>query len=358
MPTREGLAVIGLAGAVFLLATNLMSGLLFVFQALLLALFVVGAAMALAPLPGLRVRRHAPARGLEGAPVFISIELATTRSGRLLVVEDGAAAFRARTLLAQVPAGKPVTAVVQPVPRRRGHYLLGPVVVSSRGAVGLLTARRRLQLDGQLIVWPRAAVLPDAVRVRLIGGTDGRADGVRTRQSEDFYGVRDYQPGDLPNRIHWRSSARRGALVVREYERATRPTPAIVVDLDRGQSVARLDAVVRATASLLRALCDRWPNITTLAWGPLPTEQHGWGATMDWLAGVEPCGPPVWEMLAGPGPHVGRPLIVVASGPGRSDRAPLPHETVVVLPDADAPPGWPLVYTADGQVHPWQAGAA
>jgi uncharacterized protein (DUF58 family) len=358
MPTREGLTVVALAGAVFLLATNLMSGLLFVLQALLLGLFVVGAAMALAPLPAMRVRRHIPARGLEDAPVSISIELTTSRSGRLLVVEDGAAAFRARTLLPLVPAGRPVTAVVRPVPRRRGHYNLGPVEVSSRGAVGLLTARRRFPVDGRIVVWPRAAVLPDAVRVRLVGGADGRPAGVRTRHSEDFYGVRDYQPGDLPNRIHWRSSARRGALVVREYERATRPAPAIVVDLDRGQSLARLDAAVRATASLLRALGDRWPNITTIAWAPLPTEQHGWVATMDWLAGVEPCGPPVWEVLAGPGPHAGRPLIVVASSLGRPDRAPMPRETVVVFPADDAPPRWPLVYAADGQVHAWQAGAA
>lgn len=358
MPTREGLAVVALAGAVFLLATNLMSGLLFALQALLLALFVVGAVMALAPLPGMRARIQAPARGVEGAPVPMSVEVTSSRTGRFLIVEAGVADARARALISHLRAGQPVAVVVQPVARRRGRYGLGPVEVSSRGALGLLRARRRFRAEGQIVVWPRVAALPDAVRLRLIGGAAERSDGVRTRHSEDFYGVRDYQPGDLPNRIHWRSSARRGALVVREYERATRPAPVIVVDLDRGQRADRLDAVVRTTASLLRALGDRWPGITTLAWAPVPTEQHGWVATMDWLAGVEPCGPPVWEVLAGPGPHAGRPLIVVAAGPGRPDRRALPDDAVVLLAADDAPPGWPLVYAADGQVHAWQAGAA
>jgi hypothetical protein len=194
------------------------------------------------------------------------------------------------------------------------------------------------------------------VRLRLLAGTEGQHSGVRARQSDDFYGVRDYQPGDLPNRIHWRSSARRGALVVREYERPTRPGPVIVIDLDRTQNPARLDAVVRAAASILQALIEIWPQVTTLGWAPQPVEQHGWVATMDWLAGAEPSGPPVWEALRGPGPHVGRPLLVVASSPGHSDAA--ASGAVVILPAGDAPAGWPLVYTADGTVRAWQAGAA
>jgi hypothetical protein len=274
------------------------------------------------------------------------------------VVEDSVAGARARVLIPYLPPGRPVTAVVQPVPRRRGRYSLGPVEVISRGAVGVLTARRRCRVDGEIVIWPTAAVLSDAVRVRLVGGAEGRPDGVRTRQSEDFYGVRDYQPGDLPNRIHWRSSARRGALVVREYERAARPAPTIVLDLDRAQSVVRLDAAVRATASLLRALGDRWPAITTIAWAPSPVEQRGWVATMDWLAGVEPSGPPVWDALAGPGSHTGRPLLIVAATRPSAGRVALPDDGVVVLPADDAPPGWPLVYAADGQVHAWRAGAA
>ena len=359
MPTREGLTVVVLAVAVFLLATNLMSGLLFVLEALLVALFVVGAAATLLPMRRMRVRRQVPARGAEGSPIPIRLELSSPRPGRFLVVEDGAPGMRARAPLAHLPGGRGVTVVVQPVPPTRGHFALGPVEVISRGAVGLFVARRRFDLSDRITVWPRTAAVPDAVRTRLLGGSDGMPAGVRTRQSEDFYGVRDYQAGDHPNRIHWRSSARRGSLVVREYERPTRPSPAIVVDLDHRQSVVRLNAVVRAVASLLRVMLERWPDVVTLGWAPLPVEQRGWETTMDWLAGVAPSGPPVWDALSGPGPHDGHPLIIVAAAaggrPGVRDRT---ADAVVVLPAEEAPSGWPLVYTADGRVQAWQAGVA
>jgi len=359
MPTREGLTVVVLAVAVFLLATNLMAGLLFVLEALLLSLFVVGVAATLLPMHRMLVRRQVPARGAEGSPIPIQVEVSSPRGGRFLIVEDGVPGMRARGLLAHLPSGRAVTVVVQPVPRTRGHFALGPVEVISRGAVGLFVARRRFDLADRITVWPQTAAIPEAVRMRLLGGSDGLPAGVRTRQSEDFYGVRDYQAGDHPNRIHWRSSARRGSLVVREYERPTRLSPAVVVDLDHRQSADRLNAVVRAAASLLRVMLEQWPDVVTLGWAPLPVEQRGWEATMDWLAGVEPSGPPVWDVLSGPGPYHDRPLIIVASTAGEHTRARgAAADTVVVLPAEDAPSGWPLVYTADGRVQVWQAGAA
>jgi uncharacterized protein (DUF58 family) len=354
MPTREGLVVLILAVAVFLLATNLMSGLLFVLDALLVALLLVGAATAHLPMHRMRVRRHVPSRGVEGMPVPIRVELSAARGGRFLVIEDGPQGMRARTPLAYLPFGRPATVTVHPIPRRRGQYVLGPVEVTSRGTVGLLAVRRRFDLRDRITVWPRVAPVPDAVRLRLTPAIDGQATAMRTRQPEDFYGVRDYQPTDSPSRIHWKSSARRGALVVREYERPTRSVPALVVDLDRRQSAARLDAAVRAAASLLRTMLDQRPDAVTLGWEPQPVEHRGWETTMDWLAGATPSGPPLQDALSEPGPHAGRALIIVASTAGLP---PLAQDALVILPAEEAPATCEIVYTSEGRVQSWQAGA-
>jgi len=355
MPTREGLVVLILSVAVFLLATNLMSGLLFALDALLVSLLLVGTVTTLLPMHRMRVRRRAPARGVEGTPVPIQVEVSAARGGRFLVIEDGPQGMRARTPLAHLPRGRPAAVTIPAVPARRGQFMFGPVEVTSRGTIGLLTARRRFALRDQITVWPQTAPVPDAVRLRLIPQEEGEAAGVRTRQPENFYGVRDYQPGDSPSRIHWRSSARRGALVVREYERPTRSAPAIVVDLDRRQSLSRLDAVVRAAASLLKTMLEQRPDIVTLGWEPQPVEQRGWEATMDWLAGLTPSGPPLRDVLSGPGPHAGRHLIIVAS---TAALPPWAADAMVVLPAEEAPAGWPLVFTSEGRVQSWQAGAA
>jgi hypothetical protein len=144
-----------------------------------------------------------------------------------------------------------------------------------------------------------------------------------------------------------------------------RLAPAVVVDLDHRQTAARLDAGVRAAASLLHAMLEQRPDIVMLGWDPEPIERAGWEAAMDWLAGVAASGPPLAEALSGPGPHVGRPLIVVAST-GRLPHgllarlATAPGEDALVVVPAEEAPADPraLVYSSDGRVQTWQAGAA
>jgi len=374
VPTREGTATLLLAGAVFLLATNLASGLLFVLDALLVSLLFVGAATAHVPLRRLRVEQQAPARGVEGVPLPVEITLESARGGRFLVVEGGWPGAQARVLVPHVVPGIPVAAGLTIVPPRRGRFSLDAVTVASRGPLGLFAARRkvpstgRVGVSGRITVWPRTRPVPSGVMAHLVPVLEGGASGVRTRQAEDLYGVRDYRRGDSPAHIHWRSSARRGALVVREFERQVTPGAAIVVDLDSRQSAEQLDAAVRAAASLFQAALDREADVLLAGWEERAVQHRGREAAMDWLAGVAPCSPPVAEVL----PQLaasGRHLIVVAAITGSGSRpgagswhgsGSWPAGVTVVLPAvqvAGAPAGGGpesgLVYLEDGTVQAW-----
>jgi uncharacterized protein (DUF58 family) len=350
VPTREGAAVFALAVSIFLLATNLMSGLLFVLDALLVSAFVVGAGTAVLPLRGLRVERRLPPRGTEGDRVTVELRLRAAYAGRFLVVEDGWAGVSARTLVPHVPPGVAVDVALPVVPPRRGRFAANPVAVASRGLLGLFTARRYVGADGHITVWPRPRPVSPRVLARLVPAIETAGEAQRARHREDLYGIRDYQPGDQANRIHWRSSVRRGALVVREFERPVCREAALLLDLDRRQSPDRLDAAVRAAASVLRAARDRGARVVVMGWEDTLVEHREWETAMDWLAGVTPSGPPLADVLPALRGRGG--LIVVASSPT------VVHDpgVLLILPadetPADRAAGW-LVYAADGTVHAW-----
>ena len=76
--------------------------------------------------------------------------------------------------------------------------------------------------------------------------------------------MRPYSPGDLPRRIHWRASARTGALQSKQYEPGAVPTVALFLDVNtferfwEGLDPERLELAISATASLAtHALSER-----------------------------------------------------------------------------------------------------
>lgn len=101
---------------------------------------------------------------------------------------------------------------------RRGRYALGPTELHGGDPFGLFRIRRVLPISRHLVVLP--AVFPihsfPIPTGRLPGGEALRR---RTHQvTPNAYGVRDYVPGDSLNRIHWRSTAKRDRLIVKEFE--------------------------------------------------------------------------------------------------------------------------------------------
>ncbi len=97
---------------------------------------------------------------------------------------------------------------------RRGPLALPPLRLGTRAPLGLTRAWTWVHLEERPIVYPRPVARavtnrqPEAVRPAA--GTSGRGD-------DDFAGLRAYQSGDSPRRIAWKSYARSGELLVREY---------------------------------------------------------------------------------------------------------------------------------------------
>jgi len=100
----------------------------------------------------------------------------------------------------------------------RGEFRLGPVTLISGDPFGLFLAPRRLGAISSVIVYPAMVEISNfALPIGSLSGGEAsrrRAHFITTNAA----GVRDYVPGDSFNRIHWRSTARKDRLMVKEFE--------------------------------------------------------------------------------------------------------------------------------------------
>ncbi|WP_420175736.1 DUF58 domain-containing protein [Luteococcus sp. OSA5] len=112
----------------------------------------------------------------------------------------------------------------------RGRYRVGPLLVRAVDPFGLA------QIDRQFRATNEVLVTPEVVPLGPLGSASGNnASGESTPQKIGLVGqddvlVREYRDGDDVRRIHWRSTARKGEIMVRREEQAWDPSVTILLD--------------------------------------------------------------------------------------------------------------------------------
>ncbi|MCH1883675.1 DUF58 domain-containing protein [Agrococcus sp. ARC_14] len=121
--------------------------------------------------------------------------------------------------------------VVRSVPldtSRRGLRTIGPATILRTDPFGVLERRHRLTESRTLVVHPRVVRLPGGAG-GIVRDLDGEAAAERTADDVSFHSLREYAPGDDRRLVHWRSSARYGSLLVRQFEPSRRADSLIVL---------------------------------------------------------------------------------------------------------------------------------
>jgi uncharacterized protein (DUF58 family) len=141
--------------------------------------------------------------------------------------------------------------------QRRGLFDWGPLRINATDPFGLFHRNREFGGAQQILVYPQVVDLPhfQAPPANLPG--EGRFRRRTHYVTPNASGIREYAPGDAFNRIHWRSTARTGELMVKTFELDPASDIWVILDLEKRVNVGSGDESteeygVRVAASLCR----------------------------------------------------------------------------------------------------------
>ncbi|HEY9524937.1 MAG TPA: DUF58 domain-containing protein [Thermopolyspora sp.] len=228
-------------------------------------------------------RRLNPARVEMGkdATVTLRLENVTRLPTGLLLIEDTlqyALGARPRFVLDRVESRGVREIDYKVRSDLRGKFPIGPLSVRITDPFGLVELARSFTITDTLVVTPEVIALP---HVRLSGEWSGGGES-RTRSiaaaGDDDVAPREYRQGDDLRRVHWRSTARHGELMVRREEQQWQSRGALLLDTRRiayrGEGPrSSFETAVSAAASIgvhlaheglgLRLVTDRGPRQLT-----------------------------------------------------------------------------------------------
>ena len=183
---------------------------------------------------------------------------------------------------------------------RRGRYELKTPSLEINDPFGIFRTERNGSTAQTVLVYPRVKEL---MLTDLATRTSGSPDKSRFSPSadEDISNVREYTAGDSLSRVHWRSTAHHGRLMVKEFSMDRSRSIWIVLDMcqsqgRRNQAENEAEAAVSVAASLAKYYLEKGSSVGLISEGdtphvllPRPGEEHYW-CLMNALAVLKPEG--------------------------------------------------------------------
>ena len=211
-------ALVGIVGGLLMSWTEFVAlGLAAVLLALLAVPFTLGrgAHEVSVDLSGNRVVVGDPAR----ARIVVANHTGRSLAGATVEMPVGrnVAAFD----VPRLPPGSSVEEILVIPTQRRSVHVLGPARTVRGDPVGLMRRTREWGERETLYVHPRTASL-DRVTTGLLRDLDGVSSDQLAADDVAFHALRPYVRGDDRRAVHWRSTARTGTLMVRQYEESRR----------------------------------------------------------------------------------------------------------------------------------------
>ena len=297
-------AVVLLAGATYLAAWAFGAELLYPVAVGLALTAVIGSGWVRLSTTPLRFARVIRKRGTieegEDVPVQLELELRTRlKPGSIVVVERISKLGERVTPVRSEHGRLQARYTLRALPR--GRYTFDDARAVLEDPFGI--ERRESVLGGKasLLVYPRLVELPSLFSENGGAADDGRRLLLRRPSGFDLHSVREYQEGESLRGVHWRTTAKRGRLMVKELEDAPRNDVAVLLDAHAGPSpsearAAAFDVQVRAAGSLLGAHARRGRRCVLVVSAAVPQVQRvhaydgDWQRALELLAAAEPTG--------------------------------------------------------------------
>ncbi len=319
--TRTGWALAGAAVVAVVVAIRAGGNLPYLLVLVLFSALLIVRFLARATLRSLLMQRTVPERAEAGEPFPVRLMVRNEKhllpSGSIHVRERLGEPALSRGGWAYFPAllpGEEKRARYLTSMRRRGVYTFRQAEFTSVWPFGFFRTWASCEVGSEIIITPRLGRVSEDFLEELELFFRRIQTARPCAWEEDFRGLREYRPGDSPRWIHWRTSARRGVLLVKEFEhpetrRLTILLDTQLVDDGRGRSSrfragvsgrheAQLELAISLAATLARDGLDRGCRVTLAAFAPrllrveLTPEQRNLGGLLAELARLRaPRGP-------------------------------------------------------------------
>jgi uncharacterized protein (DUF58 family) len=218
--TREGKIIVILAVGVGFAAINTGNNLLYLLLGWLLSFIIASGILSELTLRALTVERRPPPRIFAGEPFLMEVVIKNAKPDRAsysIEVEDllGKTPIDKRCYFLKIPENKSQRTSYRHTFVRRGLYTLTGYRIATKFPFALFRKSRDVDAPLEVLVYPARIAVP---RPPPRAATRGDAIAERLGRRGEFFGLRESRPGDDRRDIHWKSSARSGRLLVREYE--------------------------------------------------------------------------------------------------------------------------------------------
>ncbi len=226
-------------------------------------------------------------RAHEGDRLEVEVTLEAKRSVSTFVLEERVPerlGQPVRVPITRLGSGQKLTHRYSVRCTRRGVYEVGPLVAIKGDPLGLTQRETVIAEPFELLVHPRIEIVSDRPLTRQFEDPPIRPPVSKPWPTGlEFYGMREYKPGDDLRRIVWRASARTGKIMVREAEQGITDKITIILDTDRGAHSRDGEGLsesfemgVRAAASLaVRHLREGYEIKVETNGGPLTRSMRG-----------------------------------------------------------------------------------
>lgn len=248
-------------------------------------------------------RTLTPPRVVAGttARVRLEIENLTRVPTRVLLAEDQlpyALGAAPRFVLARLPGSRRAAVTYSVRSPVRGRFPIGPLRLQVTDPFGMCEVARSFGATDPLVVVPRTwPLLPLDAGGQWAGSGDS-VSRTAAASGEDDVATREYRHGDDLRRVHWRSTAHRGELMVRRDEQPRQMQASVLLDCradgHRGEGPASsFEWAVSAAASVATSLAEQRYGVRLLLddhpdpWTP-PFHADSCGQLLDRFALIEP----------------------------------------------------------------------
>src|SRR5215467_8151423 len=224
--TRAGWIYIGSTLVIALAALNTGNNLLFLILACLIANILMSGFLSYICLTGVEMNLEMPEHIFAGHTERATVELANekmTMPSFSLTVEavtpenakNSTAVLQSKVYFPYLPRHESQRQRVPVTSPHRGAFRQDIFRIVTRFPFGFLQKARRLEMKKEVLVYPSVETLADFAEI--FTGIEGALESMSKGRGQDLYALREYLPTDSARHVHWKASARLGALMVREF---------------------------------------------------------------------------------------------------------------------------------------------